>query len=96
MCRKSERPASGECPKGTSRFCAPPHRWEYRSDWNGNDEVIAFACYPHGVARAGWRCFNCGRFCWDQSDTEFALVYANAIGLIKIPTKPKCVYEEWS
>lgn len=64
------------------------HQWEYNPAWNGNNrKVLPFIDDPHGIARAGYRCYHCGEFRWDQNDTEFAFSVAHGLGLIKLPGK---------
>jgi hypothetical protein len=67
------------------------HQWNYSSSWNGNElRVLPFLDHHYGIARAGWRCFHCGKFQWDQTDTEYALIVAWGFGLVKIPPAPVC------
>lgn len=87
MCRPSKRPDPGHCPKHETIICSPVHQWEYSQSWNGNGEIVRWLGYPHGIPRSGWRCYNCGKFAWDQTDLEFALVHAHARGLVKLPTE---------
>lgn len=81
MTRQTIMPNRQGCPKG--RGWRRLHQWEHRHGWNGNSrQVLPFTDYPYGVARSGWRCYNCGRFVWDESDRAFALEYAFATGLL--------------
>ena|SRR3990172_12035388 len=90
--RKTERPSLKGCP---GSWHSPPglfryHDWEWGTMWNGNNsKVLPFWKGTKSIARSGWYCKKCSKFAWDQSDIEFALLFAYAIGLIKLPTKEK-------
>jgi hypothetical protein len=86
--RKSERPA-GSCNE-SPRWWSDAHRWEWSATWNGNDRrVLPFWNGKQGISRPGWRCFNCGKMAWDNSDDEFALAFAFRMGLIQYPPTVK-------
>ncbi len=69
---------------GNTRY----HKWQYRTDWNGNDRnVLPFLSEEsRGIPRSGWRCFHCGKFVWDETDREYAINVALALGFVRIPT----------
>lgn len=98
MTRRSEKPASYGCESKTAPLAlcglfrtrsARSHSWRYSSTWNGNNrEVLPFLDgHTRGIARSGWRCYHCGKFEWDQSNTDFALSIAHSFGLIELPKK---------
>lgn len=89
--RPTQPPPREGCkdPQASKRFWsgARLHDWEYSSSWNGNNpKVLPFSNYPHGIARSGYRCYNCGKFAWDDHDADFALSHARAMGLVRLPT----------
>jgi hypothetical protein len=82
--RKTEKPCAKGCAHSGGWFRR--HSWSWSSFWNGNNrKVLPFLNTTRGLARSGWRCWWCGEFRWDQTDTEYALSVAHAWGLIKIP-----------
>jgi hypothetical protein len=90
--RKSERPDGDGCKQGGWRS---RHQWEHSNIWNGNDRrVLPFWTGTRGIARAGWRCYHCGKMAWDQSDLEFKAAFAVSVGLIKLPEAEEVVRTE--
>ena len=58
------------------------HQWE-RGPWNGNTKrVLPFWDRTDGMLRRGWRCFNCGKFVWDEPDEIYALKHAYYMGFL--------------
>ncbi len=84
MSRKTEQPEKYTCPKAPANwFGKRSHRWQWGSSWNGNDPmVLGFDAGSRGLVRSGWRCYHCGRFVWDESDTAYALTTAYAMGYL--------------
>jgi len=59
------------------------HKWQYSPAWNGNSKkVLPFETRTSGIARSGWRCFHCGKFVWDQTDEQFAVMQAMYAGAL--------------
>lgn len=84
MGRKTERPDTDGCKNGRGIF-PKRHDWRYSTAWNCTEAVpLAYALVRRSFARAGWRCYNCGRFAWDQSDREYMLGVYDALGLVQI------------
>lgn len=83
--RQTIRPPGKGCPNGFWHR----HDWRYGSWWNGNNrDVLPWWSGTRGLARPGWRCFECGKFAWDQSDIEFSVTTAFYLGLVKLPEGP--------
>lgn len=91
--RKTEKPYLYGCDGATVRrtiFGKLMHQWEWKAYWNGNNrEVLPFWDGTSGVPRSGWRCYHCGEFVWDQTDQAFAAAFAVAVGIVKLPKKPR-------
>ena len=70
-------PPTTDCPKAKKTWRGKPgkHTWNYSMSWGVNQDVIPFFG-ARGVSRSGWRCFECGEFCWAESDEQFARDFA--------------------
>lgn len=87
---KTKQPKPGICLARApfwSGFGTMPrnHRWRYSASWNGNSlKVLPFWTGTTGIARAGWRCYDCGQMAWDDTDEVFALRFGLRTGRIRL------------